>query len=157
MGIFGIINTGASGLTAERTRMDVISNNIANVNTTVTENGTPFRRKVVTFQERVTTDFVVPMNVNSDDNRETGNGVRVIGISEDNSPFKYVYDPSHPQANKDGYVEMPNINISGNKLCGIKIIHTHPNGNSMLSALDISALIKYRLDWSFKRKNYSWS
>jgi len=111
MGIFGIINTGASGLTAERTRMDVISNNIANVNTTVTENGTPFRRKVVTFQERVTTDFVVPMNVNSDDNRETGNGVRVIGISEDNSPFKYVYDPSHPQANKDGYVEMPNINI----------------------------------------------
>ena len=111
MGIFWIINTGASGLTAERTRMDVISNNIANVNTTVTENGTPFRRKVVTFQERVTTDFVVPMNVNSDDNRETGNGVRVIGISEDNSPFKYVYDPSHPQANKDGYVEMPNINI----------------------------------------------
>lgn len=111
MGIFGIINTGASGLTAERTRMDVISNNIANVNTTVTENGTPFRRKTVTFQERTTTDFVVPMNVSSDDNRETGSGVRVIGISEDNSPFRYVYDPSHPQANKDGYVEMPNINI----------------------------------------------
>ncbi len=111
MGIFGIINTGASGLTAERLRMDVISNNIANVNTTVTENGTPFRRKMVTFQERTTTDFVVPMNISSDDNRETGNGVRVVGITEDNSPFKYVYDPSHPQANKDGYVEMPNINI----------------------------------------------
>ena len=111
MSIFSSINISSSALTAERTRMDVISNNIANVNTTVTENGTPFRRKVVTFQERVTTDFVVPMNVNSEDNRETGNGVRVIGISEDNSPFKYVYDPSHPQANKDGYVEMPNINI----------------------------------------------
>ncbi len=105
---FGLLE---KGLDAYSTRAKALANNIANVNTTVTENGTPFRRKVVTFQERVTTDFVVPMNVNSEDNRETGNGVRVIGISEDNSPFKYVYDPSHPQANKDGYVEMPNINI----------------------------------------------
>lgn len=111
MGIFGIINTGASGLTAERTRMDVISNNIANVNTTITEDGTPYKRKVVTFQERRTTDFRIPMDIKDSNSNETGDGVRVIGISEDSSPFKYVYDPSHPQANKDGYVATPNVNI----------------------------------------------
>lgn len=115
MGIFGIINTSASGLTAERMRMDVIADNIANVNTTETENGTPYRRKTVVFQERKTTDFRVPMDVSKDmsgsQDAKTGSGVRVVGIEEDVSPFKYVYDPGHPNANAQGYVAMPNVNI----------------------------------------------
>ena len=115
MGIFGIINTSASGLTAERMRMDVISDNIANVNTTETENGTPYRRKTVVFQERNTTDFRVPMDISKDmtgsQETKTGSGVRVVGIEEDASPFKYVYDPGHPNANAQGYVAMPNVNI----------------------------------------------
>lgn len=116
MGIFGIINTSASGLTAERLRMDVIADNIANVNTTETENGTPYRRKRVIFQERMTTDFRVPMDISKEmslnsEEKKTGSGVRVIGIEEEQSPFKYVYDPGHPNANNEGYVAMPNINI----------------------------------------------
>ncbi len=111
-----MINTSASGLTAERLRMDVIADNIANVNTTETENGTPYRRKTVVFQERMTTDFRVPtdiakeMNMSSEEYK-TGSGVRVTGIEEDQSPFKYVYEPGHPNANAQGYVAMPNVNI----------------------------------------------
>lgn len=115
MGIFGMINTSASGLTAERMRMDVIADNIANVNTTETENGTPYRRKTVVFQERKTTEFRVPMDMSkemsSSEEPSTGGGVRVTGIEEDQSPFKYLYDPGHPNANAQGYVAMPNVNI----------------------------------------------
>lgn len=107
-----MINTSASGLTAERMRMDVIADNIANANTTVTENGGPYRRKMVVFQERMEdNNFQIPMNISMEKNGTTGNGVRVIGINEDKTPFKYVYDPSHPNANKDGYVAMPNVNV----------------------------------------------
>ncbi|BDU50486.1 flagellar basal body rod protein FlgC [Haliovirga abyssi] len=111
MGIFGIINTSASGLTAERLRMDVISENIANANTTVTKNGTPYRRKEVIFQARKNTEFKIPMNMSNENDSEIGNGVRVLKIAEDKAPFKYVYNPNHPNANKDGYVAMPNVNI----------------------------------------------
>lgn len=111
MGIFGMINVSASGMTAERMRMDIISENIANVETTVTENGRPYRRKTAIFQERKNTEFRIPMeNINQEDNK-VGNGVRVLKIAEDKSPFKYVYNPNHPNANEEGYVAMPNVNI----------------------------------------------
>ncbi len=112
MGIFGMINTGASGLTAERFRMDIISENIANANTTETEEGTPYRRKMAVFQERQKTEFRIPMDIKEEVNEGgIGNGVRVSRIEEDKSPFRYIYDPSHPNANKEGYVAMPNVNI----------------------------------------------
>lgn len=111
MGIFSMINASASGLTAERVRMDVISENIANANTTVTAKGTPYRRKQVVFQEREGVEFRVPMNVTEEENQIKTNGVRVLKISEDQSPFKYIYDPNHPNADKKGYVSMPNVNV----------------------------------------------
>ncbi len=109
MGMFRAIDTSASGLTAERLRMDVISNNIANVNSTRTESGEPFRRKMVIFQARrpgsrlPLMDRVKP-NV-------PGTGVRVQKIMEDMAPFKMEYDPNHPDADGEGYVRRPNINI----------------------------------------------
>lgn len=107
MGMFGAIDAAASGLTAERLRMDVISNNIANVNTTRTAEGGPYRRQVVVFAPRANTSFgqVLAQQL------EGGAGVRVVGIVKDNAPLKMVYDPSHPDANPDGYVAMPNVNI----------------------------------------------
>jgi len=108
MGMFGAIDAAASGLTAERLRMDVISNNIANVNTTRTAEGGAYRRQMVVFAPRDnTTDFgqVLSEQLNA------GSGVRVVGISKDTSPTRKLYDPAHPDANKEGYVEMPNINI----------------------------------------------
>lgn len=106
--MFGAIDASASGMTAERLRMDVISNNIANVNTTRTEEGGPYRRQVPIFQSRSgQNSFSQILSQQMD----TGSGVRVTGIVKDNSPTRRVYDPSHPDANKEGYVEMPNVNI----------------------------------------------
>ncbi len=110
MGMFGSIDAAASGLTAERLRMDVISNNIANVNTTRTTEGGPYRRQMVTFAAREDENSfaqILAKNLNP----STGTGVRVVGISKDNSPTRKVYDPAHPDANREGYVEMPNVNI----------------------------------------------
>ena len=109
MGIFNMINTSGSGMTAERLRMDVIADNIANVNTTVTKDGGPYRRKMVIFEAMEQEDFKVPMSMSGEANLTKG--VRVKKIAEDMSPFEYKYEPNHPNANKDGYVAMPNINI----------------------------------------------
>ena len=109
MGIFNIMNTSASGLTAERLRMDVIADNIANSQTTRTENGGPYKRKMVVFGEEKK-DFIVPMNITKDGTKILKGGVKVVKIAEDKTPFNYVYDPEHPDADEKGYVAMPNVN-----------------------------------------------
>lgn len=116
MSMFGGIDAAASGLTAERLRMDVISNNIANVNTTRTENGTPFKRKYVIFQPREAQNKnfarVLAGEIRLDEfGKKAGDGVRATAIVADNTQGKMIYDPGHPDANRDGYVEMPNVNI----------------------------------------------
>lgn len=111
MGMFGAIDAAASGLTAERLRMDVISNNIANANTTRTEGGGAYRRKVVVFEPRSDEQKNAFARFLDDEVQKAGEGVRAVGIIEDDSPMPIVYDPSHPDANADGYVEMPNLNI----------------------------------------------
>ncbi len=111
MGYFSALDVSASGLTAQRLRMDTISQNIANANTTRTENGTPYRRKVVEFEEKSpSTPFSQYLSESSRD-RIAGNGVRVSRIVEDQSDFRKVYDPGHPDADVDGYVHMPNVDI----------------------------------------------
>lgn len=111
MGYFGALDIGASALTAQRLRMDTISQNIANVNTTRTENGTPYRRRLVVFEEK--RDGVPFSEYLTESSRELymGKGVKVAKIVEDTSPFKKVYDPGNPDANADGYVEMPNVDV----------------------------------------------
>lgn len=104
------IDISASGLTAQRLRLDIISQNIANVNTTRTEDGGPYRRKAVIFeQRRAQVPFSKTLS-NATDNIAQG-GVRVSRIEVDNNPFPLAYDPGHPDANEEGYVAMPNINI----------------------------------------------
>lgn len=108
MGIFTAIDASASGLTAERLRMDVISNNIANANTTRTATGGAYRRQMVVFQPRASQpSFLQTLNKQL----SGGEGVRVAGIKQDNAPLRKMYDPSHPDANTEGYVEMPNVQI----------------------------------------------
>nr|WP_197073317.1 MULTISPECIES: flagellar basal body rod protein FlgC [unclassified Marinitoga] len=99
---FRIMDIAASGMTAERFRTEVISNNLANANTTRTENGGPYRRKIVTFKE--------VLNKNRTKRDEQLSGVRVSNLKEDNSPFRLVYDPGHPDADENGYVKYPNVN-----------------------------------------------
>ena len=107
--MFGAIDAAASGLTAERLRMDVISNNIANVNTTRTTEGGAYKRQMAVFapREGSASSFAQVLSEKLD----AGSGVRVVGITKDTSPNRRVYDPAHPDANKDGYVEMPNVNV----------------------------------------------
>ena len=115
MGVFDSFSINASGLTAERYRMDVISENIANSETTRTEDGTPYVRKVVTFQERqdpVASFSSMLASTRSKYNRFVGNGVRVSGLYKDETTeMKMVYDPSHPDADENGYVWYPNVDI----------------------------------------------
>lgn len=109
MGLFQSFNISASGLTAQRFRTDIIAQNIANVNTTRTESDEPYRRKVVTFQEKRVTPFSQIYSTSK--NALVGNGVRVSRVTEDyDTDFVEVYDPSNPDADENGYVFYPNVN-----------------------------------------------
>lgn len=111
MGLFTSFDINASGLTAQRYRMDVISENIANVNTTRTEDGTPYRRKVVTFQEK-SGGASFADTLQKAKGTYLGDGVKVTGTYEDyETDLVKTYDPSHPDADEDGYVYYPNVNI----------------------------------------------
>ena len=99
------LNISGSGLTAQRLRMDVISENIANLDTTRTEDGGPYRRKMVVFSTANNFKNMMVQNLNE---YEAG-GVEVAEIVEDESEFKLVYDPEHPDADENGYVRMPNV------------------------------------------------
>lgn len=99
MRIFQAMQISASGLTAERFRLDLIANNVANVHTTRTEQGGPYRRKTAVFAERL------------DEARRGGGGVRVAAVSADRSEPRLVFEPEHPDADAAGYVAYPNINI----------------------------------------------
>ena len=110
MSVFQSLNISASGLTAQRFRSDVIAENIANVNTTRTADGTPYRRQVVTFTEKDTLPF--KHHLARTRYGAIGNGVKVYSLTEDyESDFIMTYDPSHPDADENGYVSYPNVNI----------------------------------------------
>lgn len=118
MSFFHSLRVSASGLSAQRLRMDTISNNLANANSTRTEHGGAYKRQRVVFapiyankrfefanMARFHNGALLPQNI-----RENGGGVKVMAINEDQTEGKMVYDPSHPDAGVDGYVEMPNVN-----------------------------------------------
>jgi flagellar basal-body rod protein FlgC len=107
MGAFDIFKISASGMKAQRTRMDIVASNLANVETTSTEEGGPYRKKDVVFKA---------VDV-SDDKTFSGTlsrkveGVNVETVKESDKPFQTVYNPSHPDANSEGYVTFPNVNL----------------------------------------------
>ena len=109
--MFDNFNISASGLTAQRLRMDVISDNIANVNTTRANDGEPYRRKMPVFSERKDSFNKILSNKLKSEKNDM-NGVEVEEIAEDDSPFKMKYNPEHPDANEEGYVAMPNVNVT---------------------------------------------
>jgi len=111
MGYFSSLDISASGLTAQRLRMDTISQNIANVNTTRTENGQPYRRKTVLFEEKSASVPFSEYLSKGIANNSAGSGVRVTAIVEDQAPFKREYDPGHPDADEEGYVLRPNVDV----------------------------------------------
>ncbi len=95
MSFFQVLDVAATGLSAQRIRMSVLSSNMANANTTITEDGGPYKKKNVIFKQVL--------------QGEHAGGVKVDRIYEDTKPPRLQYDPTHPQANEEGYVAMPNI------------------------------------------------
>jgi flagellar basal-body rod protein FlgC len=113
MGLFDAIDASGSALAAERLRMDVTSENLANAQTTKGADGQPYRRKEVVLQEAGasgTSFSSVLSSMQGAGGAKSVNGVRVSGIVEDSSALKRLYDPGHPDADKEGYVTMPNVN-----------------------------------------------
>ncbi|NLJ99590.1 MAG: flagellar basal body rod protein FlgC [Tissierellia bacterium] len=109
MGIFDSINISASALTAEKTRIDIINKNMANANTTRSTGGMPYRRQMVVYEEnkgRAFSDYLGKQN-----DKINGKGVMIREIVEDETPFKLKYEPGHPDADENGYVSMPNVEI----------------------------------------------
>ena len=115
MAIFDALRIAASGMAAQRKAMDIIAENIANANTTHTISGEPYRRKIAVFAAK-------PIDVPTDEDgfelasfdeefENTLQGVEVAQVREDDAPFRKVYDPTHPDADENGYVYLPNVNI----------------------------------------------
>ena len=119
MAFFSSMNIVGSGMTAQQARLDVISENITNMNTTRTEGGGAYRRKLTVMQaESDKNGFRMAMSRAARTGRAVSNrgyeqagGVKVVEITEDESEMPLVYYPSHPDANEEGYVQMPNVTL----------------------------------------------
>lgn len=116
MAFLSSMNIVASGLTAQQLRLDVVGENVTNSTTTRVENGEgAYRRKMVVFEARTGRDgfrrAMARASTGMVPDGQVAGGVQVTQIVEDPSPMKLVYDPTHPDANEDGYVEMPNVDM----------------------------------------------
>lgn len=106
MNIFKTLGISSSGLTAERLRLDLVANNIANANTTRTPEGGPYQKRSAVFRERLTKELTKGGQVTA------SGGVEVGAIVKDQSPPNMVYNPNHPDADEKGFVAMPNVNLA---------------------------------------------
>jgi flagellar basal-body rod protein FlgC len=110
MGLFRAIAATASGLAAQRVRMDTVSSNVANIDTTRTPEGGPYRRKIVRFSDG---ESALPFSsVVQKFTGQANTGVVLTSVGVDTqTPTRMEYEPAHPDANADGYVEMPNVDM----------------------------------------------
>ena len=131
MSFLNSMNIVGSAMTAERFRMDVALQNMANANTTRTASGEPYRRKQVVFEER---DARFSDALKNEAARVNGGGVRVKQLVESERDFIPVYDPSHPDANAEGYVMMPNVNTTEER---IDLMAASNAYNANLTALSV--------------------
>ncbi|WP_353093858.1 flagellar basal body rod protein FlgC [Tissierella praeacuta] len=142
MSIFNSINVSATALTAEKTRIDIIAKNMANANTTRSTGGMPYRRQMAVFEENKPnfSDYL-----NRHNNKIEGKGVKISKIVEDESPFRLVYEPGHPDADENGYVKMPNVNtmkemvdlISAQRSYDANITVMNASKSMLMKALEI--------------------
>lgn len=116
MSLMSSLNISASGMSAQRTRMDIIAQNVANVSTTRDEDGEAYRRQTVVFEERSNANknfesYLTAQQTGLSYDKRIGTGVKISSIVEDHvTSMKKVYDPSHPDADEEGYVTYPNVN-----------------------------------------------
>lgn len=131
----------ASGMSAQRVRMDIAAENIVNINTTRTEAGGPYRRKDVMFESFGTGSFQEAMRSASMGNGFTSRnaGVRVSGIVEDDREMKRVYNPGHPDADEEGYVNMPNVDLLKETVDSMSATRSYEASVTALNAMKLMA------------------
>ena len=137
MSFLSSMDISGSALTAQRLRMDVVADNIANVSTTRTAAGGPYRRKITMFEQRPASfsDYY-----NDSMNTAAGGGVRVAQVAEDQSPFKVVYDPTNPDADANGFVQMPNVEVSQEMVDLISASRSYEANVTALNAIKAMAM-----------------
>ena len=138
MSFLSSFDISASGLTAERQRLDIASENIANSNTTRTESGGPYRRKMVVLQEVPSTSFRSKFNSLLNRTASKG-GVRVTEIVEDQRDLQPVYNPDHPDANEEGYVMMPNVDLVKETVDGMSPTRAYEANITAFNAMKLMA------------------
>lgn len=147
--MFHGFNVSSSALTAQRLRMDVVSGNMSNADSTrgrmVDGEWEPYRRKMVTMQPNNSSGFKSHLHRAVSGNKEIGQGVKIGRIIEDQTPFRQVYQPGHPDANEDGYVELPNVDplkemvdlMSATRSYEANVTAVDAHKNLLLKALEI--------------------
>ena len=138
MSFLDSFDISASGLTAERQRLDIAAENLANTNTTRTESGGTYRRKMVVLQEIPQTSF--RSRFNSILNRTASKGgVQVTEIVEDQRDLNPVYNPDHPDANEEGYVMMPNVDLVKETIDGMSATRAYEANITAFNAMKLMA------------------
>ena len=127
MDLIDTLSVTASGLTAQRVRMQTVAANLANARTTRTEDGGPYRRRMPVFEAR-------PQDPFSDQLGAALERVEVVEIAESDDPFVQVFDPGHPDANLDGYVEYPNVNVLEEMVDMMMTARTYEANSNVVSA-----------------------
>ncbi|HJT51904.1 MAG TPA: flagellar basal body rod protein FlgC [Nitrosospira sp.] len=130
MSLFNIFTVAGSALTAQNQRLNVVASNLANADSAVTSNGQAYRAKQVLFMS-------IPASPGSDPNGNDPNnaatGVRVSAVLQDQSPMKLVYEPTHPMANEEGFVTMPNVNVVEEMVDMISASRSYQNNVDMMN------------------------
>lgn len=134
MSFLNSLNIAGSGLTASRLRMDIISENIANYSTTKTQDGGPYRRKMVAYESLKGDSFSSILKNKLSGDKPTA-GVQVSKIVEDQSDFNYVYNPTHPDADENGYVAMPNVDVTQEMLDMMSVTRVYDMNINALNSI----------------------
>lgn len=136
MGFLSSLDIGRSALSAHRLRMDIITQNIANAETTRTENGKPYTRQMVVMQEKVSFNNVLKDKMES----AKYEGVKVTEVLKDDAPYRQVYDPTHPDADENGYVMMPNVDTTKEMIDLMAATRTYEANVTAVNAVKAMAL-----------------
>jgi flagellar basal-body rod protein FlgC len=136
LGFMSAMEITASGLTAERVRMNTLASNLANARTTRTEEGGPYRRTDPVFRAVAASER---LGVGSDPHARNVFLVEVPEVRQDTTPGPLVYDPSHPDANPEGYVEMPNVSVVTEMVNLVTATRAYEAGISMMDSVKTMA------------------
>lgn len=139
MAFLSAFNISASGLTAQRKRLDIASENIANMETTRTESGNPYRRKMVVLEEIGDNTTFRSHLARASRLKSNQGGVRVTEIVEDQRDLIPVYNPEHPDADENGYVQMPNIDLVKETIDGMSATRSYEANITAFNAIKLMA------------------